>query len=682
MIKSRIIFDAQGKLVGVDGVNIFPNNRNDDENDEDNGDFRNNNLKKSDSLEFLKEKESKATGNIFDHGCWSLYQGDKFLEPLKFSNGKTQEDVVKEIHDLIKSGNKTIFLHGTCGTGKSAIALNLARLLGKSSIVVPVKALQRQYEEDYTSKMNVLNKNGKRMKIAMLTGRDNHDSIFKSGSSCADPTLPENIKISEKNYRVLLDYYKENPYITNNKEDPELKNIRRISVAPANPYWSPILPAELDLKILKDAQKHKYHGANGKDWVFYHRKHGCSYYDQYLSYSIADVIIFNSAKYLSELDLGRKPLTEVEIIDEADDFLDGLFQQQELNISRAVKALDQLSPDSVKAIEGKKRAIELLELEEKNKRLLGVDENKIYSLSETKLKQIFELLNSNSELESEIAIEEMNYANRFLEAARMFKHSMNEVYATFRKTDDGLNVSIVSTNLSGRFEDIAGKSKAMVFMSGTLHSEEVLQKVFKVKDYKTVEAETLNQGNVDIIMTGNEMDCRYSNFNSKKHTREEYLNALSSCMEKAVKPVLIHVHAFNDLPNEKEKMDKGITNLMSSEKLNSIQKDDKTGRNVSLFKTGLSEFLFSTKCSRGVDFPGKTCNSIIFTKYPNPNVKDTFWRILQEKHPEYFWSFYRDKAFREFQQRIYRAVRSKDDHVHILSPDIRVLDAVREMQRR
>ena len=673
-------FDAQGKLVGIDGNDVFPNHGNEDENDyEDNGEFRNTNLKKSDSLAFLNEKESKNIGNIFDHGCWSLYRDDKFLAPLKFSNGKTQEDVVREIYDLIKLGHKTIFLHGTCGTGKSAIALNLARLLGKSSIVVPVKALQRQYEEDYTSKMNVLNKNGKRMKIAMLTGRDNHDSLFKSGASCADPTLPENIKISEKNYGALLEYYKENPYISNsNKDDPELKNIRRISVAPANPYWGPILPAELDLKILKDAQKHKYMGANGKEWIFYHRKYGCSYYDQYLSYSIADVIIFNSAKYLSELDLGRKPATEVEIIDEADDFLDGLFQQQEINISRAVKALDQISSESVKATEGKRRVTELLDLEEKNKRILGVDESKIYPLFETKLKQVFEILNSNSELEAEIAIEEMNYANRFLEAARMFKHSIDDVYATFRKTDEGLNVSIVSTNLSGRFEDIAGKSKAMVFMSGTLHSEEVLQKVFKVKDYKVVEAETLNQGNIDIIRTGKEMDCRYSNFNSKKHTREEYLNALSSCMEKAVKPVLIHVHAFNDLPSEKEKME--ITNLMSSEKLKSIQKDDKTGRNVSLFKSGLSEFLFSTKCSRGVDFPGKTCNSIIFTKYPNPNVKDTFWRILQEKHPEYFWSFYRDKAYREFQQRIYRAVRSKDDHVHILSPDSRVLDAVRGMQ--
>ena len=39
---------------------------------------------------------------------WSLYNEEKFLEPLKFSNGKTQEDVVREIIDSAKSGKKII----------------------------------------------------------------------------------------------------------------------------------------------------------------------------------------------------------------------------------------------------------------------------------------------------------------------------------------------------------------------------------------------------------------------------------------------------------------------------------------------------------------------------------------------------------------------------------------------
>ena len=154
-------------------------------------------LKRSDDLDFLKEDNDKFE-DPFAKDYWNLYAGEEPLSPLKFTNGKTQEDVVKEIVDLSKT-HKVIFLHGTCGTGKSAIALNVARVLGKASIVVPVKALQKQYEEDYITKKHVKKLDGSKMKIAMITGKDNHDSIYLPGISCADKSLPENIKIHEKN---------------------------------------------------------------------------------------------------------------------------------------------------------------------------------------------------------------------------------------------------------------------------------------------------------------------------------------------------------------------------------------------------------------------------------------------------------------------------------------------------
>ena len=240
--------------------------------------------------------------------------------------------------------------------------------------------------------------------------------------------------------------------------------------------------------------------------------------------------------------------------------------------------------------------------------------------------------------------------------------------------------SLVSTNLSKKFQEIVRKNKAIVLMSGTLHSSVVLKEIFGIKDFAIVEAETLSQGTIEIIRTGKEFDCRYDNFKSGRVSKEQYLQALSACMEKCKKPVLIHVNSFEDLPSEQEKMQLGITNLLSKERLRQIQMEDKTGKLISNFKAKHSQELFTTKCSRGVDFPGDTCNSIIFTKYPNPNVQGTFWKILEKTHPKYYWDFYRDKARREFLQRIYRALRSKDDHVYILSPDSRVLDAVRELQ--
>jgi len=217
-------------------------------------------------------------------------------------------------------------------------------------------------------------------------------------------------------------------------------------------------------------------------------------------------------------------------------------------------------------------------------------------------------------------------------------------------------------------------------MSGTLHSPTVLKNIFGIENFATVEAETLNQGSLEIYKTGKEFDCRYSNLQSNPSSREDYLRALSTIVDKSEKPSLIHVNAYSDLPSFDEITSFNISNLMNREELLTKQKKDKIGSLVSEFKKGEFDTLFTTKCSRGIDFPGDTCKSVIFTKYPNPNVKDTFWKILQKTHPDYYWEFYKDKARREFLQRIYRAVRSKDDHVFVMSPDSRVLDAVRELQ--
>ena len=71
----------------------------------------------------------------------------------------------------------------------------------------------------------------------------------------------------------------------------------------------------------------------------------------------------------------------------------------------------------------------------------------------------------------------------------------------------------------------------------------------------------------------------------------------------------------------------------------------------------------------------RSCNSIIFTKYPNPNVQNAFWKILNKTKPEHYWNFYKDKARRELLQKIYRGLRFKGDRVQLWSPDIRVLEA-------
>ena len=73
-------------------------------------------------------------------------------------------------------------------------------------------------------------------------------------------------------------------------------------------------------------------------------------------------------------------------------------------------------------------------------------------------------------------------------------------------------------------------------------------------------------------------------------------------------------------------------------------------------------------------FPGELCNSIIISRFPYPNISSLFWKILRETNPNNFMSFYMDKAKREITQKIYRGLRSKNDKVFLLSPDVRVFN--------
>jgi len=227
---------------------------------------------------------------------WNLYQNNKFLKPLKFSNGKTQEDIVKEILDLIKKGNKIIFVHGICGTGKSAIALNIARKLGKASIIVPGKNLQNQYKKDYSEQKYLLKDNGDKLKISVITGRNNHTCKFLEDNKNAVPkikkeinsklydifsgkkeevrgiigkdisadnqNIPCKIEIKEKNLRRIKEYLKQNKKIKIN-DFASIKDIKRMSIAPVCPYWSPVMPEKYELN-LGEARKSIYMGIWGE----------------------------------------------------------------------------------------------------------------------------------------------------------------------------------------------------------------------------------------------------------------------------------------------------------------------------------------------------------------------------------------------------------------------------------
>lgn len=641
-----------------------------------------------------------------DSENWSLYEGEKLLKPLCFSNGKSQADIVKEVLTAVENGKRKVFIHGVCGTGKSAIALNIARALGKAAIVVPIKNLQRQYESDYSGKKHLYGKDGKPLKISVITGRGNHRCKFleqkkslgflkevdstlgifegvkkkkeiSKDESANNDEIPCKIEIREKNWQTVKDYVKKNKDI-NSAEISTIKDVKRATIAPVCPYWCPVLPEDYEFKqpSIANARRFEFIGINGKRYVYYQRKEGCSYYRQFREYIESDVLVFNSMKYKLESVLGRKPKTKVDIIDECDEFLDSFSNSETINIIKLQNALTYAWGESENFGKIHKELTELI-LALKSSDRIGdaVYSNDIIPLRETALFDLLKIIVRNPEFFDEL--DEESYLFDVLEIAHIFDGFYDDTYLTVEKDSDNFKLNLVTTNLAKMFELLVGKNEIVVMMSGTLHSKDVLKKIFGLEDFEVIEAEVQNQGNIEVVKTSLEFDCKYSNFSSGKKTREEYLKALDACVEKAEKPSLVHVQAFRDLPTEVEISDFELSNLISQEKLKNLQIEQGEDL-IDKFKENEIDVLFSTRASRGIDFPGDECKSIIFTKYPNPNVQDAFWKILNKTHPQDYWEFYRDKARRELWQKVYRGVRFQTDHVFVLSPDARVLDVFEE----
>ncbi|MAH46611.1 hypothetical protein CMI37_12340 [Candidatus Pacearchaeota archaeon] len=635
------------------------------------------------SLFKKKEDEDSIIGGLSDY----TPESGEELTPLIFSNQKSQADIVKEILDEIEKGNKIIFIRGVCGTGKSAIALNLARHFKKTSIVVPIKSLQEQYEYDYTKKNFLLKKDKKKLDIAIIKGRNNFNCPFLGGNADADD-LPCTIELRDKNTEKIKKYIEQNPSVE--KTDfSNVSDVRRMSIAPACPHWSPLLPSEVSSQPLKEAKKIKYKAVCGKEFALFQRKKGCSYFDQYESYANADVLIFNSSKYLIECAIGRKPTTDLEIIDECDEFLDSFANERKINLNRLVMALSNLFPENREQKQAIKDIIFLT-----NEIILTTQEdqaeiqNKVQKIKQTKILDLINKVISEPYLAEN---EENNYYNNILEIAKSFEHLLDETYIsleiinpdeqqhtlftqTFSKEKTTL-VNIVSINLAQKLKEIIEANNILVLMSGTLHSEKVLKDIFGLEDFKVIEAETQMPGTITKYRTGLEKNCKYANFQNNSVTREDYLKALSTCVANASPPSLIHVNSFKDLPAKSEIEKFQINNLITQEELRQLQQQDKLNKRVDKFKKKETDILFTTKCSRGVDFPGDKCNSIILTKYPYPNIQGLFWKILKQEQPEKFMEFYLDKAHRELIQKIARGIRFKGDHVLLLSPDVRVLNA-------
>lgn len=587
---------------------------------------------------------------------WSLYKGDNFLEPLSYSTGKDQKDLVEEILNEFRN-NRVVFLKGMVGTGKSAVALNLVKELGRGVFSVPTKPLQDQYINDYEKELKILKNEEKPLEIKFLKGRNNFHcpyseeadedcSCFQckgddARANCQHLPCTVSIVDGELKDHVIL---KESSKVTE-QDLREEENLSRLKVGELCPYWSPLYNFELKRQGFSSE---KYSSVHGVSYWNKRENDPCPFYRQFRSYLDSDVIVYNSKMYeIETLYSERKPVVDVEIIDEADLFLDQLNMKTSIYKSTLEKIRDSIDSPGTK----EQRYIEEVffifdEVIRENE--LNKFDNRVNNF----LKALYFLL---ERIEDEWA------DNKQLKIEKTLKFSDNISYMGLM--DDLEKISLFIPKPSQVLSDfISNSSDKILLMSATPHAKGVLKNVFGLEEMGYVEGETRIKGDLRVKRPSKSVKLTSKRFNKNK-VKKDYYRALEECLEKSEKPCLLHIHAYRYLPEEIRKRAK------------KSQEQD-----IKEFKNGDRDILYSTKLKRGMDLRGDECRSVVIQKYPYPNLGDPYLQALKKRLGNEFWDYYEDMARRDLVQQIGRVLRSDDDWAEIWSPDKKVYNKLRGLR--
>ena len=200
----------------------------------------------------------------------------------------------------------------------------------------------------------------------------------------------------------------------------------------------------------------------GIKFIFYQRKPGCKFYEQFNSFIDSDVLVFNSLKYKLESSMNRKPETEAEIIDECDEFLDSFSNQRMINIERLQNSLNQIFSEHEDSEEVIRKINKIIEEIKNNAGIQhAVFSKEIIPLKETEIYDLFKLILENQEFLYDI--DDESYLFEVAETARMFDEFFDETYLTFSKKENNLIAEVVTTNLAKRLKEMLDKNKSYYY---------------------------------------------------------------------------------------------------------------------------------------------------------------------------------------------------------------------------
>ncbi|MGQ9788335.1 MAG: helicase C-terminal domain-containing protein [Candidatus Hadarchaeaceae archaeon] len=445
---------------------------------------------------------------------FSLYGSEGQLGPRRYSSGKTQSDLIKEIVRAFED-NDIVFLRATVGSGKSAVGLRTIMEFGRGIVSVPTKVLADQYAATYEGEKYFLKDDGTKLKIGILKGRRNFRCKFQMDKghnfSCDSASLPCKRPVDWRSGE------------------------RRIDVLRECPHWGFIFRSEM-AKSLKDVRKIPYGGIRGS-WTWC-MKGDCPYWEQFRAYVEADAIVMNSAKWAAELNAGRLPKVPLTVVDEADYWLDSLAVKVSVT-ERTISWLQEIV----------KRGLEFTEEDETGLREMmeGLSEEWSRCLTDggnpLKVVQVLvDLLNETDETSGDLLWK----LESVLEHRNHVEWEIWEKGITYFVPDPKIVLESVRRKVGTKW----------LLMSATVQDQKVLRDVFGVAP-TFIEGETRFPGRLLRKRLGTEEVINYRKWADERF-RRKYWDLLEMIMRKAKRPSFVPVHAHTYLPpGLREKVSQG-----------------------------------------------------------------------------------------------------------------------------
>jgi len=480
---------------------------------------------------------------------------------------------------------------------------------------VPTKVLEDQYAKDYGGGRFKVVLNGRAVRFCTIMGRSNFRCPYMDVSA-ANSNLPCTVPLTWRS------------------PSGRIEKLRRIDIARRCEYWTPNVSSlylETYEKELKDIVKIvSYEAVSGTRHIIMRNGGLCPYYAQFLAYAHNVIIMMNSAIWEVETLSGRKPKVAIEVIDEADAWLDSLSMERVLSVHTIERLIERYADtDEVLAKKLDEMLVDLTNLISKYDGYMGeITDEWIKFIG--KYSSVFDEIHREASISTLLGFDAEAWM--VVDTARM-------------------KVRFFIPDLKAVFQRFRSRSAdKLLLMSATFQSKDILEDVFGIDDIYFVDGETKFPGTVYLRRTGKEDYVNYEKWKDEKF-RQKYYECLSEILQKAKRPLLVHVHSKKYLPEDK------------------LTEDLK---NRAIFENDFDE-AWSTIAKRGLDLPGDKCRAICILKHPFGDLSDGMLQAIRLKlGDQVFFRYYRDRAQRELIQQVGRAVRSEDDWVEVWSPDLTV----------